>query len=370
MIIAGSLCIAQNMENDISILESSAQNLTLEYKPVFLQQKTIPSSEGDFTEIIIENNAPSNLREAGAPKLLARKLFFGLPSLMKPTIEIVALEYEDVSGLNLVPVPTWSVNEDLPVPTYNPSTGYYSKNIFYPENIVTVSAPYVMGGCSVAELKVASYQYNPSSKTVRKISRIVVKINFPEMKSVANGKPVSSSLADVLVNYNLAREWKMISQKTSSTVRTNSVLASGNWWTTEISSDGIYKITGAVLFQNGIPHNTINTIKVFNNGGFEIPDNPSLVSDNGDLKENAIFVVDKNSNGNFEDEDYILFYGKGVNGWKYNASTKSFSHTLHHYAERNTYFISYGATMGKRMAPLPLLSASPATTVGSVTANH
>ncbi|MEK7264333.1 MAG: type IX secretion system sortase PorU [Bacteroidota bacterium] len=364
--IAGSVSIAKGAAKDIFVIESSAKNLIVEFKPKYLQQREIASHKGNFTEMVVENSDVSNISFDGSPKLLERKIYFAIPSLMKPSFEILTLDYEDIAGMNLVPIPTWEKKEELPFPKYEASLQYYSQNIFLPENIVTIDEPQIIGGCAVSSLKISPYQFNPSTKTFRKFSRIVLKINFPEMKIIAGGNPVAQSLSDVILNYNVARDWKMIPQNKSTAVRTNSVLTSGNWWATDIANEGMYKITGAVLSQNGIPRNTVQTIKIYNNGGFEIPDNPSLVNDNGDLKENAIYVVDKNSNGNFEDDDYIIFFGKGVNGWKYNASTKSFSHTIHHYAEKNMYFLSYNEKPGKRMSALPSLDNLSAVIIGNV----
>ena len=61
----------------------------------------------------------------------------------------------------------------------------------------------------------------------------------------------------------------------------------------------------------GIDPNTVDprTIKIYNNGGKALPEDPNAARPS-DLVENAILYVGQD-NGKFNDGDYILFYGRG-----------------------------------------------------------
>jgi len=347
----------QQLQNkDVEVKESNASNLVFEYHPQFQKSNFVELENGKY-ELLKVVNANEQRNESGSPRTIERYISFGLPSYEKPNVTILASDYEDIPNANVLPIPFWEKGEEMPTPVYNPTSEFYSQNKFFPENIFSFEEPKKSGGVSTSTIQIAPFQYNPVTKTLRKYSRVVVKVEFGSAKFIANGKPISENMNDVLINFDVAKHWTMNpQQKSKSTIRFNSVLKDGNWWTIPIQTDGMYKITGATLSANGIPRNKFLTIKIYNNGGSEIPDDPANVSDYGDLMENAIRVVDNNSNGSFEDDDYIVFFGKGLRGWNYNSSSKQFSHFIHHYDEVNNYFLTYGAGTSKQMIPRPVLN--------------
>ena len=101
--------------------------------------------------------------------------------------------------------------------------------------------------------------------------------------------------------------------------KTNSVLASGNWYKIAVQEDGVYKISYSNLSDLGINTSNLscNKIRIFGSGGGMLP---KLNSDfrYDDLTENAIKIYDSNNNGVFESSDYILFYGQSPNNWIFN----------------------------------------------------
>ena len=99
--------------------------------------------------------------------------------------------------------------------------------------------------------------------------------------------------------------------------RQNSVLASGDWYKIAVQQTGVYKITQANLSSMGINTSSIDprNIRIYGNGGGMLPeacDEPRY----DDLMENAIFVMGE-SDGSFDQNDYILFYGESPDTWKW-----------------------------------------------------
>lgn len=130
--------------------------------------------------------------------------------------------------------------------------------------------------------------------------------------------------------------------------KTQSVLASGTWYKIKLREDGIYKIDKSFLTKSGININDIdlNTFKVYGNGGGILPEviaTPRV----DDLSENAIQVFDGNTNNKMDDGDYILFYGKGPDGWKDNAN--NYKHQRNPYTDYANYFLTWGGIQGKRI---------------------
>ena len=121
----------------------------------------------------------------------------------------------------------------------------------------------------------------------------------------------------------------------------NSVLSSGDWYQISTSKDGIYKLSFDDFNSLGIEVNNlaVNNIKIYGNGSGMLP---SLNSEfrYDDLHENAIDVFDLNSNGLFDSEDYILFFGESPDVWHYNANTNLFDHETHLFSSEVYYYLN------------------------------
>ncbi len=137
--------------------------------------------------------------------------------------------------------------------------------------------------------------------------------------------------------------------KSTSTVK-NSVLSQGNWYKFAIDTTGVFKINGEFLQNLGINPNDINpkNIRIFGNGGQLLP---MLNSDSryDGLQENAIFVKGEQDN-QFDNNDYILFYGKGPDQWDIVSAQPSQSkHINNIYSDKAYYFITVDNGLGKRI---------------------
>lgn len=131
----------------------------------------------------------------------------------------------------------------------------------------------------------------------------------------------------------------------------------GEFYKMDVQESGIYKLDQSFFTRAGIPVASvaaINSIKVYGNGGGELPENLASPRPNG-LQEIARHAVDKDGDGNFDPEDFILFYGRSPRSWKYNPSTQTYSHELNSFTETNHYFLSFGGQSGKGMDSLQSL---------------
>jgi hypothetical protein len=135
------------------------------------------------------------------------------------------------------------------------------------------------------------------------------------------------------------------------TYAANSVLANGTWYQLTVNADGIYKIDYNFLKKTiGVNPSSINVSKlaVFGNGGGMVPDENSVARPD-DLQENPTLFVDQNNNGQFDQGDYLLFYGQNPDNWQLNAATKQFYHTKNLYTNFTYYFLTTDAGTGKRV---------------------
>ena len=121
----------------------------------------------------------------------------------------------------------------------------------------------------------------------------------------------------------------------------SSVLASGSgtWYKIGISTDGIHKIDKPFLEACGISTTGLDphSINIYGNGDGKLPELNSTPRTD-DLAKNAIIVAGE-SDGVFDDGDYILFYAWGPSRW-YTNGTTGFSQDYNIYSDVSYYFIN------------------------------
>lgn len=140
---------------------------------------------------------------------------------------------------------------------------------------------------------------------------------------------------------------------------TNSVLASGEWYRFYVVKSGVYLINKIFLQQIGINANVIDPrkIKIYGNGGRMAP-LANNIPYPFDLTENAIQVAGE-SDGFFNDNDYVIFYAEGVDNWSDENQT-----TNNLYSDKSYYYINVQGADGKRIQPM----AQPTGTGTAITA--
>lgn len=144
------------------------------------------------------------------------------------------------------------------------------------------------------------------------------------------------------INNSTARSNSSIFQKTAAI--SNSVLASGEWYKFYIQKSGVYKVTKSFLQSLGFDPSNIDPrrIKIYGNGGKILPLANSVYYPE-DLTENAIQVIGE-SDGIFNNEDYILFYAEGTDNWTSENQTN-----LNLYDTKSYYYITATGNEGKRI---------------------
>jgi hypothetical protein len=130
----------------------------------------------------------------------------------------------------------------------------------------------------------------------------------------------------------------------------SSVLASGKWYKVGVTQDGVYKMDRAFLASLGVDVANIDprNIRVYGNGGKLMPEKNSQFRYD-DLQENAI-TVSGETNGVFDNGDYVLFYGQSTDIWKHIPGSKMpYDHQMHYFSDTSFYFITTDLGPGKRI---------------------
>ena len=136
-----------------------------------------------------------------------------------------------------------------------------------------------------------------------------------------------------------------ISQTNKTSAITNSVLSTGDWYQFYVEKSGVYKISKGFLQQLGFNINGIDPkkIKIYGNGGRMLPLSNATYYP-ADLTENTIQIIGE-SDGVFNDEDYILFYAEGVDTWSEESQTNN-----NLYDTKSYYYVTAQGNDGKRIS--------------------
>jgi len=237
---------------------------------------------------------------------------------------------------------------------------YRYPDTLLPHYFEIVSSPNIQAG---SQIKIENFIFRPAHEyagllpevpeNIEETIEVVSSVSYVRKKPVLTysilplrKNPVSGQLEKLVYFTYQVVNTNDIFEKSNQNMKVyseSSLLSNGKWAKVRITEDGIYKITYSELVSMGItdPSNP----KVFGNGGKMLPMNSAL-SRPDDLVENAIWI-EKGLDGVFNQDDYILFYGKGPGEWNYNAGEQMFLHSRHLYSNAAYYFITSDAGLGK-----------------------
>ncbi len=147
------------------------------------------------------------------------------------------------------------------------------------------------------------------------------------------------------------------------TLGQSSVLSSGSWYKIGITESGLYKIDRNTLDVLGVPSSfDPRQVKLYGNGVEGVL--PQLNSEDrpSDLLENAIYISGE-SDGTFDQSDFILFYGVGPD--KELWMEAGFEYEKNIYSDTAYYFLRIDGALGKRISSEPSIDGVPSVTVSS-----
>jgi hypothetical protein len=145
----------------------------------------------------------------------------------------------------------------------------------------------------------------------------------------------------------------------------NSVLSNGSWVKLSVDKSGVYKINnsmmGDIASKLGISLSKIDPrkIAIYGQRGGMLPELNSDY-DSDDLRELSIKVIGE-SDGKFDNGDYVLFYAEGASSWgkiKVNPAL----HVKNIYDDNNYVFITIKSDLGKRIEDRRVIRGNPVAT--------
>jgi hypothetical protein len=164
-------------------------------------------------------------------------------------------------------------------------------------------------------------------------------------------KDVNNSFKKVTsfqINYKIgsSNRESLLKRSNTSRVVSNSVLSSGKWYRFYVDTTGVFKLSKSFLQRLGVNVNNVDprTIKLFGHGGRMIPYANAEIYPY-DVPENAIKFLGE-EDGEFNNEDYILFYAQGPKEYNPQVGTH-----INCYTDKTYYYINVSSGNGKRIQP-------------------
>ncbi len=238
----------------------------------------------------------------------------------------------------------WSESRGLPVFST-------TINVVNPSNLIaTVKNERYLPLADIQDKELLPSSFNAKTSIVyeKKIAKAIVSF-VPVRKNAMTGQ------IEQLVSFDITVTYTSINTPTSFQKKANastSVLATGEWIKIGVSVTGIHALSKSYLKNIGVNLDNVDprTIKIYGNGAGPLPQQ-NAVTRFDDLVENAI-MVEGESDGVFNDDDKIIFFGRGQqDNWKYNKTTNRYEHTTNIYADVTYYFLTFGGVAGKRILP-------------------
>ncbi|MFQ6043138.1 MAG: C25 family cysteine peptidase, partial [Candidatus Poribacteria bacterium] len=324
----------------LSIIEMTSDTSTLKFD---LPELRFEKQElGNQMYDIISFDGSCFTYEEGKPQLPVYIKLLGIPAVGSPQAVVVNSAYETRYGYKLLPAQPQQLypgnleRSDIPRSEETIQVRRYQKNAFYPKDLVEIEPIGYVREQRLARLKINPIQYNPVNGQLRVYKRMEIKITFPgafAAPSVTASTIRSDSelfenfFKNNLINYNQSKVWR-ISEDGSKEMIPNSAMApamvsfqnpAAATYKLMVEKTGIYKVTQRELQALGADFTAVDprTIKVHVKG------------------DEVQIYVHGEQDGRFDDEDYILFYGKGLEDDKF--------------TDTNVYMLSWGGAPGRRI---------------------
>jgi hypothetical protein len=365
-------------DRDARVTQSSGQQVTIVYRPADFQLRKLRVN-GEITDRPdFEHSIPLNT--PGRPELPARVFVIGIPPGATADVSVIPGASEEFSEIDVAPVPVKEKAEDLTRLRYEPEAQIYERNAYYPGDLFKVEPAAQFRQQAIVRVQIMPVQYNPVRKQLRVYREMQIIVRFAGgAHSVAPAFALDRSVSpreeelyeNLLVNYEQAKSFRLPSRSSFENTeggsgqqlfRAATPQIEGPLYKFPLRQEGIYKIDGRTLASAGITNINPNTIHLYNNGGRELPRDIRRPRPQG-LVENAIYVSD-GGDGRFDNDDYILFYGRGVEGFAFDSTSGQARHYLNRFGFDNYYWLSFGGANGIRMAeraPLQVANLIPAT---------
>jgi len=323
--------------DDVKVISSSPLGLTFEYTPKYFELEKIEIDGKEYLNIPFQAEMGLSGKLINKIFLSYRNISIGVPSEFGNTLQVISTQHSVIKG-KIAPV----IGNKNPTKTEIENA---EKN-FQNSELIRFGDFGYSRDFPIQDILISPVQYNAKTEEIKLYSKIIVRVNFGKPSGKVS-EIKDNLLKGVVLNFDVAKKW---GREISELKKNNEILQTEETlYKFEANEEGIYKIGKSQLSSLGIDAATVDprTIKIFNNGGFALDEKYSTETPYG-MIENAIYVEGEDD-GKFDDNDFILFYGRGTTFWEYNKNSDKILRYHNPFSQNNYYWISFGGNNGKRM---------------------
>ncbi len=318
----------------VHLLQSDAEGIVLELQVPAYTVRIVQVDGHSYQRLSIEGYGLSST--PGEPELPQRGLLLSIPSHAEAKLEVLDAESTSAGGFDVYPVPERSIEPLDPgraplneVPDFRvkffKNQSIYTTNTFFPPAVAEIGDSGYLRDQRYVQVLVHPMQYNPMTGELKHHHYIKLQVSFsyPQGRSTLTPGRVESSafetvLKNSILNYETAKTWHSGPQPKAQAMNASLDYLTPPNYKIPVNQDGIYQLTYTDTLNAGIDVASVDprTFEMYNQG-----------------QEVAIYVEGE-SDGQFSQNDYILFYGQKMD-------TK--------YTDTSVYWLRYGEADVLRM---------------------
>ncbi len=313
----------------VEMISSSPRELIFEYQPGDYELV----EAGEFTSISAPGMNADEL--IGAPSVPYSELKVAVPPGGEISVSIVSEDYQSLAlAKPLQPVPHVVDQNGIWVYNYVANPELYSTTN---RQVIELLPQGSFRGYSFVPIRINPFRYDGNTGLML-ATRLKLRVSISgntEYRAPAQTEPMAEALFNHLVNPDQALFW----HQTTRTAINYADFSKSDWWIRiETDKDGMYKISRSQI--NSFPLSDLDprTLRLFTTGGAVISSNAVQVGP--EFREVPISVIGE-EDGEFNNSDYIVFYGSSRNGLKKNANLGS-EFFYSPYSQNTVYWLTFG----------------------------
>lgn len=302
----------------VEVLSSSEAGIVLRYERGALTMGEAEAGGVSYATVAVEGAYPIGV--PGAPDVPGVFVRVAVPDCERVTSRIVTEGSRTESGVRLPPSPSIVPGATGTVSEYRSIEGeQYGVDALWPPTAAVVSRPAMLSRQKTVEIVLHPCQVNPATEELVVHDRITVELSFVGVKrgeAGAESSPRAEAMySAALLNYEDGRSWRLSASSVPDSRDGDYFTTSDNWAKLYTSSRGLHRVDYDALTAAGVDPSLVDpaTVRIFFGGGLALPerlDEPRP----GWMRECTIRVED-GGDGSFDQDDAVIFYGLGPDGW-------------------------------------------------------
>lgn len=336
------------------VVDQNPNSVTVEFQMKNFSEQNVEIDGKNYVLLGFEGAfLEENPGKPAVPYLSSR---LAVPPGSKISFEMFDLEKSTLEGIDLAPQSIMFLRGDFRQVPADPKI--YQRTIPYPEKRVVISKAYEFRGVNVVSVTVKPVQYFPRAHRIQIAQKFRVRFSFNNGSEITTPRIINSGefrlFSHKILNYRQAGLFSSPASRSFKKLSANYDFSSGKWFRIPVKTEGIYQITGSFLKSNGVDIGKIRLANahLYNYGGNPLSTNV-LNERPSDLNEIAVRAVDENNNGVMDENDRIIFYGRGLGNWQFDESLLTWKFLNFPYDDTNYYLFSFDDRVGKRIVDSP-----------------